>query len=185
MHFSVYKFFFDITDINEYRDKSILEIGSYDVNGSLRPIIFWSMAPASYVGTDLREGPMVDRVIPAELLDTYYIDNFFDAIICTEMLEHTLEWRKSINNMKHIVRVGGSILLTTRSIGFPLHDYPHDYWRFNESDMIKIFSDFDMIHIGSDPQFPGVFIKVRKPERWENDPTSRVDLDMVVPYRME
>lgn len=187
MHYSVFKFFFDVMDIKELEGKAVLEVGAYNVNGSLRDIIRETngMSAGSYIGTDLREGPMVDVIVPAELLDTHYADNSFDAIICTEMLEHALDWQKAINNMKHLVKVGGFIFLTTRSIGFPLHEHPYDYWRFSESDMSKIFSDFNIVNISVDFQVPGIFVKAYKPQEWDTDPSSRVNLELIQPYKME
>jgi len=62
------------------------------------------------------------------------------------------------------VQAGGIILITTRSVGFPYHGYPYDFWRFEISDMKNIFSDCEILALGRDPSEPGVFIKVRKPE---------------------
>jgi hypothetical protein len=57
-------------------------------------------------------------------------------------------------------------VITTRSQGFPFHEYPVDAWRFEVSDMESIFSDFDIITVVPDPFEPGVFIKARKPKNW-------------------
>lgn len=45
--------------------KRIIEIGSYDVNGSLRSIIE-SRDPAEYIGVDIQKGRGVDVVCNAE-----------------------------------------------------------------------------------------------------------------------
>ena len=49
----------------DVKGKRIIDIGSYNVNGSFRPILE-SWKPAEYVGVDIAEGPGVDVVCTAE-----------------------------------------------------------------------------------------------------------------------
>ena len=140
----------------------MLEVGSRDVNGSLRPYLE-SFQPASYMGVDIFPGPGVDEVCNAtHLLDCFGRDAF-DVVLSTEMLEHAREWSQVIDNLKLVLRPGGILLLTTRSRGFPFHEAPHDFWRYEIADMRAIFSDFDIETLEPDPQEPGVFLKARKP----------------------
>ena len=167
MHFSVFKFFVNSTSMEEFKDKNVLDIGSYDVNGTLRSIIQPTMFVKSYLGTDMRDGPSVNMNISSEeLLGEFGLDAF-DIIICTEMLEHALEWKWTINNIKYLLRPNGILFLTTRSEGFPLHSYPEDFWRFSLEDMKYIFADMTIEKLESDPQDPGVFVKVIKPANWK------------------
>jgi Methyltransferase domain/Glycosyl transferase family 2 len=146
------------------KGKRVLEVGSLNVNGSLRAHVE-GMEPASYIGIDLREGPGVDHVVDfcalTEELVLHKFGHTFDLIISTEMLEHAENWRAAIYNMKALLKPGGVILLTTRSVGFPRHGYPSDYWRFSPEDMSKIFADYNGITC-PDPQVPGVFIQAVK-----------------------
>jgi SAM-dependent methyltransferase len=142
--------------------KRILEIGSLDFNGSARRCIeFWQ--PAEYVGVDIEEGPGVDVVCDAEnLLDTFSEESF-DVVFSTELLEHVLNPKMVISNMKRLCKRKGTILLTTRSRGFMFHPYPRDFWRFELSDMRSIFSDCEITDLEKDDSEPGVFVKVKKP----------------------
>jgi hypothetical protein len=83
------------------------------------------------------------------------------------MIEHVANWKLIISNFKRVLRPGGIIIVTTRSFGFPLHDYPVDYWRFETYDMEVLFSDFTECQIESDQSEPGVFITARKPELFQ------------------
>ncbi len=148
----------------EIGGKSILEVGSANINGSIRPYIGLH-APASYVGVDIEAGEGVDLVCMGEELVTQFGENRFDLVVATELLEHVENWKAVISNMKRVCKTDGCIVITTRSKGFPFHAYPHDYWRFEMDDMREIFADMQIEKLISDPEVatPGVFIKLRKP----------------------
>lgn len=140
----------------------MLEIGSCNVNGSLRKLLErWG--PAEYVGIDIEEGPGVDLVCGVDEALERFGKERFDAVVSTEMLEHVPDWRKAVSNIKNLCAPGGVILLTTRSPGFGYHAFPHDFWRFEVEDMRAIFSDCAVEKLEPDSQEPGVFLKAVKP----------------------
>ena len=143
--------------------KRIIEIGSHDVNGSVRAAIE-ARGPASYVGVDIMAGPSVDVVLDASLLLERFDPESFDVVLSTEMAEHVRDWRTVFINMKTLSSVGGVVVLTTRSPGFAYHAYPNDFWRYELSDMALIFADFDieMLESERDRRSPGVFVKARR-----------------------
>jgi SAM-dependent methyltransferase len=148
----------------ELRGRGVLEVGSLDVNGSVRPLIMNCFQPAEYVGVDMQAGKSVDVVCPAEQLVERFGGNRFEVVISMEMLEHARDWRACISNMKNVCRTGGIILMSTRSKGFRYHAYPNDFWRFEQEDMKRIFADCELLALEGDPLEPGLFLKVRKPE---------------------
>lgn len=150
---------------DEIRGKSVLEIGSCDVNGSLRRILE-SYGPAEYVGVDIQEGPGVDVICDAaDVLDRFGPERF-DVVVSTEMIEHARDWRKVVSGMKNVCRKNGVILVTTRSFGFGYHSHPHDFWRYEVEDLANIFSDCEPVALERDTREPGAFIKVKKPEEF-------------------
>lgn len=153
----------------DIRGKSVIEVGSLDVNGSLRPIVE-ALGPGSYLGVDVQTGPGVDLICDAnDLLDRFGPERF-DVVISCELLEHVRDWRLVINNIKRILAPDGVMLITTRSEGFRFHGYPFDFWRYEPSDMEAIFSDCIIEALEKDPLAPGVFIRARKPRTFvEND----------------
>jgi SAM-dependent methyltransferase len=146
----------------EIRDRAVVEVGARNVNGSLRPYL-QSFHPSRYLGVDIFPGEGVDDICNADRLVERYGAGSFDVLICTEMLEHSRDWHRTIENFKQVLRPGGVLLITTRSKGFPFHEAPHDYWRYELDDMRAIFSDFTIEVLESDPEEPGVFLKARKP----------------------
>ncbi|MFN3429760.1 MAG: class I SAM-dependent methyltransferase [Candidatus Sericytochromatia bacterium] len=150
---------------DEIRGRRVLEVGSRDVNGGLRPILE-SWHPAEYLGVDVAPGPGVDQVCPAEALAATFGEARFDVVVSTEVIEHVEDWRSVLSNMKRVLAPGGLILLTTRSPGYPYHAFPHDFWRYDQADMRRIFADFELLALEDDPSRPGVFLKARKPATW-------------------
>jgi hypothetical protein len=82
------------------------------------------------------------------------------------LLEHIVDWRLAVNNMKMMLKRTGYIYITTRSRGFLYHGFPWDFWRYAVEDMGRIFMDFEVIAQKKDHQAPGVFLKARKPENY-------------------
>ena len=164
----------------EVTGKRVLEVGAYDVNGTCRPYIE-SLSPQQYIGIDIRLGPCVDLICDVEEIEARFGAYSFDILLCTEVLEHVEDWRTAVRNLKAVIRPSGVILLTTRSRGFHLHDYPGDYWRFGVGDMKQIFGDFLDVTVEPDPKDPGVFVKARKPI--PNDYRA-VDLDSLTVYEV-
>lgn len=161
MHESVMDFGRRAISANDVIGKSVLEVGSFDVNGSIRGLIA-DLRPTSYLGVDMRPGPGVDDICSAEGLVAKFSPARFDLVVSTEMLEHAEDWRAAIQNMKAVLKPGGILLLTTRGPGFPLHDHPADYWRFTVEDARQIFADMEILLVEADPQEPGVFVKARQ-----------------------
>ncbi|HBB65910.1 MAG: methyltransferase type 11 [Elusimicrobia bacterium GWA2_62_23] len=146
----------------EVRGKKVVELGSRDVNGSLRRVVEL-LKPSEYVGLDMEAGPGVDMVCGAEEAAAKLGAESFDVVISTEMLEHVRDWRRVISNVKRLCRPGGIILLTTRSVGAEYHSYPSDFWRYDPGDMEFIFSDCEIKKLERDSPEAGVFLKAVKP----------------------
>jgi len=159
---------FGVENINreEVEKKRILDIGSHSHNGNYRSIAT-RFHPEEFIGIDIIDGPGVDRVLDAEKAVETFGEESFDMVIASEMLEHARNWRIVVSNIKRVCKKGGYIILTTRSEGFRVHGYPHDYWRYSVEDFKEIFSDLEILELKADHEAPGVFLKARKPENFE------------------
>ena len=102
------------------KEKSrILDVGSLDINGSLKDVASYS----EYIGIDIKEGKNVDVVLNAHDISKRFNKESFDIVSCSSMLNSDPEFWVSIENMR----------INFRS----LENYPTDYYRFT----IDVFKD--------------------------------------------
>jgi SAM-dependent methyltransferase len=173
MNQAVLDFLASALDRSAIDGRTVLEVGSLDVNGSARAVI-GPLCPSSYTGVDIQAGQGVDRVVSVSFLTDVFGPESFDVVVSTEMLEHVQDWRWGVTQLKRVTVPGGRLVLTTRSPGFHHHGYPHDFWRFTEDDIRRIFADMDDVDVRSDPSSPGVFVSARRP-----DDLVEIDLSLV------
>lgn len=80
-----------------------------------------------YIGVDYSsEWSAPDALASVDFLP--FADDSFDAIICSEVLEHTRYPENCINELKRICRPGGLIYIST-PFCFPEHGVPYDFQR--------------------------------------------------------
>lgn len=94
----------------------VLEFGSLDINGSVRPI--FSPFSRLYLGIDMQEGPGVDFVDDASTFDW---DDEFDVVVCCEVFEHTPVWPQIVENAYSLLTPGGLFVGTCAGEGRPPH----------------------------------------------------------------
>jgi ubiquinone/menaquinone biosynthesis C-methylase UbiE len=73
-------------------------------------------------------------------------DNKFDIVICTEVLEHTLNPFNAINEIYRITKKDGVLLLST-PFNFRIHGPLPDCWRFTEHGLRYLLNNFATIEI--------------------------------------
>lgn len=83
--------------------------------------------------------PLVDITIMEE-------SDAYDIILCMNVLEHVYDYQKGIQNMYRALRPSGELVVFVPMF-YPLHDEPHDYWRFTEHALRKMFQDFEIIEL--------------------------------------
>ena len=105
--------------------KSVLEIGSLDVNGSLR-----ELAPRNlhWTGVDLESGKGVDVVVEAHQ-PLPFADDYFDIVVATSIFEHDTAFWKTLSEMSRVLSSSGYIYISAPSNG-PIHRFPLDVFRF-------------------------------------------------------
>lgn len=96
-----------------FSNVSVLEIGSLDINGSVRGIF----NSTRYIGVDLDEGPSVDVICQGQELT--YEDKSFDVAVSAECFEHNPYWLETFLNMCRMA--SKFVIFTCASDGRPEH----------------------------------------------------------------
>ena len=94
---------------------AVLEIGSLDINGSVRPLF---PDASHYHGLDLVAGAGVDEVADASVWSP---PRTYDVVVSAEVLEHAPAWRDILTMMWSATEPGGTLLMTCASDGRPPH----------------------------------------------------------------
>lgn len=102
---------------------TVVDFGSYDVNGTLRPVF----ARHKYIGIDMSQGPNVDIV--CSNANTPFEDDSIDVVISSSCLEHDECFWMTFLEMCRIIKEDGIIYINAPSAG-DYHAYPGDCWRF-------------------------------------------------------
>jgi len=111
-------------------DERTLEVGSHG-NPS-----YGQFFP-NRVGIDIREGKGVDIV--ASVYDLPFADQEFDCVLCLSVLEHLERPPQAIKEMQRVLKVGKKIIVSVPFL-FPIHEAPHDYWRFTKFGLQQLFT---------------------------------------------
>lgn len=75
-----------------------------------------------------------------------FVTNSWDIVVCMEVLEHVHDPGKAAIEMHRVLKPGGLLILSTRYI-FPLHDRPHDFFRFTRYGLEYLFRDFSSVTV--------------------------------------
>lgn len=98
-----------------FHHAKVLEIGSLDINGSVRQFY----RECSYTGIDVAPGKGVDVVCQGQDFDAS--DGSFDQVISCEAMEHNPSWRETFANMIRLTKEGGVVIMTCATHGRPEH----------------------------------------------------------------
>src|SRR5512139_1457231 len=182
MHKSVLEFVYRTLDRDAVADRTVLDVGAANVNGSARPYVS-TLDPKRYIGVDTQLGVGVDYAVDCERLSDE-LGGQWDILLSTEMLEHVRDWRACAWEMPQVCVPGGLLLWTTRSPGFKYHAHPEDHWRYTREDMASILRalDLDPVLVEDDPDECGVFVLARKPQSWQ---PNREALDSIEVARVQ
>ncbi len=75
-----------------------------------------------------------------------FSDEYFDGIFCMEVLEHVQEPFVAAKELTRVLKKGGVLIGSTPFI-LGVHDLPHDYWRFTENGIRKLFKEMEVLRL--------------------------------------
>ncbi len=123
------------------RPLQILNVGSGgDVYERVR-----TLANATIIQADIDPARKPDVV--ASVCDMPMFENGrFDAVFMMEVLEHVTEPHLAVKELRRVLKPGGLLVLSTPFI-FPLHDEPHDYYRYTKYGLAFMLREFVDVEI--------------------------------------
>jgi SAM-dependent methyltransferase len=113
----------DLRELLPGLDGRVLDVGCGE-----QPYRPWLPSGGDYVGIDVDERPGTVRISPGERwpLD----DASFDAVLCTQVLEHDSDPDHTLAEIERVLRPGGRAVISV-PFAYNEHAMPHDYRRWS------------------------------------------------------
>jgi SAM-dependent methyltransferase len=124
---------------------SVLDVGSYDVNGSYQPL--FPKAKFQYTGLDMEAGPNVDIVLTHPYDWSAIETGSFDVVVSGQALEHVEFFWITVSEMTRVLKKDGLMCLIVPK-GFVEHRFPVDCYRFFNDGMIALarYANLEVLH---------------------------------------
>jgi len=126
--------------ISKMEGYSVLEIGTRRWGDNPTHHKDWFPNHGKYVMTDFMEGKDVDVLADAHDLSFVFGEKSFDVVIACSLFEHLSKpWivaKEIVKTLNH----GGVFYIQTHQ-SFPVHGYPHDYYRYTREGLEVLFEE--------------------------------------------
>lgn len=100
------------------------------------------------INADLNLTKITNLVLNSQKLP--FKSNSLPSIVCLEMLEHVHNPFDVMAEIYRVLKPGGKVILTTRFI-YPIHEAPHDYYRFTHYGLKLLFKQYK--HVNIEPEY--------------------------------
>ncbi|MEW8438192.1 MAG: methyltransferase domain-containing protein [Candidatus Thiodiazotropha taylori] len=123
----------------------------------------WVPHASKYIGTDFIDGIDVDIVADIHTLSKTLGERSFDIIISCSTFEHIQYPWIAAEEISRTLNIGGLVFVQTH-FSFPIHAYPHDYWRYSTDALKTLFNEklgFEVVNVSYD--FPSHIFSWRLP----------------------
>ncbi len=145
-----------------------------------RDYILENSEVTSYTGLDIENALMYDEDIKPDVTwdgsKMPFDDNAYDSAMATEVLEHVPEPARFMKEVHRVLKPGGTFFFTVPFL-WPLHEVPHDEYRYTPFALQRIFKEagFEEIEIkalggysGSMAVMTGLWLKRHMKDSWKN-----------------
>ena len=139
---------------------SVLDVGSYDVNGSYRNL--FANSRYRYTGLDMAAGPNVDLVLPAYDWSSLR-DDAFDIVISGQAFEHVEFFWVTMGQMARVLKPNGLLCLIAPTKEIAEHRYPVDCYRFFTDGMVALARYVSLTILHSQHAGMDAIVIARKP----------------------
>lgn len=171
-------------DGKENENLTILDIGSFDVNGTYKPI--FDSPQWQYIGADMCPGANVDIVLDNPYNWHSIKTNSMDIVISGQAFEHIEYFWVTILEIARVLKPEGLCCIIAPSSGCE-HKYPVDCWRFYPDgfsalarfanlQVLDAFTQWDNqgYQDSSDEWHDSVLVARKKPASWQQQVTQKL-----------
>lgn len=118
-----------------------------------------------HIGIDFIDGQDVDQV-----QDVHSIIGLrdIDAVFSASTFEHLHSPWIAAAELLRILRPGGFFFIQTHQ-SFPIHGYPHDYFRYTKEGLTHLFERVGAVNLISDYEFESRIVPVEKRHGYNED----------------
>ncbi len=168
----------------ENENLTIIDIGSFDVNGTYKDI--FNSPKWKYLGADMSPGKNVDIVLENPYNWKSIKNNSVDVLISGQAFEHIEYFWITILEVARILKPGGLCCIIAPSSGYE-HKYPLDCWRFYPDgfsalarfaflEVLDVFTQWENkgYEDGSDDWHDSVLIAKKLTTSWEEKITNHM-----------
>lgn len=128
---------------------NLLDVGSFDVNGTFRPLV--EERGWKYIGVDIVPGKNVDIVSDSPY--NYPFDNdSFEVVVSGSVMEHVEAIWLWIPELVRLLKPGGLLAIITHT-SYPYHPHPVDCWRIMPDGMRYLFDQAGILVLYEIKQF--------------------------------
>lgn len=99
--------------------------------------------------TTLDIDPARNPDIVADVYKLPFPDNSWPAVVMIEVIEHLTDPAVALAEVSRVLEPGGKLILTTRFLG-PMHDIPHDYFRFTYYGLKHLLREWRDVSVRAD-----------------------------------
>lgn len=75
-------------------------------------------------------------------LNLPFDDGSFDTVLSTQVIEHVVDPKRAVAEIHRVLRPGG-VLILSAPMTWPIHEPPHDYFRYTEFGFRSLLADQD------------------------------------------
>ncbi len=137
---NLYKLMNESVDKYCKKNMKIVNIGS---GGDVKRIL--KSRNLEFVETDIDKKRKPDYVCDIEDMSIFK-SNSIDIIFCIEVLEHVKNPFNAVKELERVLKPGGVFIGSTPFL-FPIHDEPHDYFRYTKYGLMNLFNKFTKVKL--------------------------------------
>lgn len=149
---NVSKFVAQCGAVYDRTDARLLDVAPQDHEGA-RP--YFKMATIETLDIDVHSGATYIADLCNNNHDTVP-SHSFDYIVCTEVLEHTLQPFNAVDELERLLKHGGLVFVSV-PFDFRIHGPLPDCWRFTEHGLRALFKNFEIVDLSA-LENPGRFL---------------------------